>query len=205
MSFRTTAISLFCGMMMLAANVNANPDGFTSMDKNLQQMISFYSADTIVVVLPDGYSLNTRDEEEIRNFVFWKHKPAYVFKCESELTPADLKKNLQFFGPCTRFTRSFASETPFTIDDQGFSFDGDNYHNPEDAFYFMSNSGNRLYTCGNGDNAPLTYTKFMAGAYQLYIFSGNKMVLPVVPEEMEQRIASRVWFHIGRMSSVAQN
>jgi len=45
----------------------------------------------------------------------------------------------------------------------------------------------------------------MAGAYQLYIFSGNKMVLPVVPEEMEQRIASRVWFHIGRMSSVAQN
>jgi len=205
MSFKTTAITFFCGMMMLAANVNANPDGFTSMDKNLQQMISFYSADTIVVVLPDGYSLNTRDEEEIRNFVFWKHKPAYVFKCESELTPADLKKNLQFFGPCTIFTRSFASETPFTIDDQGFSFDGDKYHNPEDAFYFMSNSGKRLYTCGNGDNAPLTYTKFMAGAYQLYIFSGNKMVLPVVPEEMEQRIASRVWFHIGRMSSVAQN
>ncbi|KAF0204445.1 MAG: hypothetical protein FD170_350 [Bacteroidetes bacterium] len=206
MSFRTTAISLFCGMMMmLAANVKANPDGLTAMDKNIQQMISFYAADTIIVVLPDGYSIIKSDEDEIRNFVFWKQKPAYIFKQESELTPSDLQKHLHFFGPCFGFTNSFDSEIPFAINAHGFSFNGTDYQNPEDAFYFMNTAGNRLYTCRNGENFPLSYARCMAGAYQLYIFSGSKMVLPDVPEEMEQRIASRVWFHIGRMTSVAQN
>jgi hypothetical protein len=189
---------------MLATNVKANPDSLTTMDKNLAQMIRFYATDTIVVVLPDGYSINKSDEREIMNFVFWKQTPAYVFKHESDLTSSDFKKHLHFFGPCFRFSWSVASEIPFSIDDQGFSFNGIAYQQPDDAFYYMSSSGKRLYTCRNGENFPLLYVRYMAGAYQRYIFSGNKMVLPAVPQEMEQRIASRVWFHIGRMTSVAQ-
>jgi hypothetical protein len=205
MSAKTTSISLFCGIMiMLATNVKANPDSLTTMDKNLAQMIRFYATDTIVVVLPDEYSINKSDETEIVNFVFWKQKPAYVFKYESDLTPSDFKKHLHFFGPCFRFGNSVTSEMPFTIGAHGFSFNGIAYQQPDDAFYYMSSSGNLLFTCRNGENFPLSYARCMAGAYQLYIFSGNKMVLPDVPEEMEQRIASRVWFHIGRMTSVAQ-
>ncbi|MHC1777232.1 MAG: hypothetical protein AB9834_17655 [Lentimicrobium sp.] len=204
MSFKTTAISLLFSMMMLAANATANPDSLTSMDKNLIQMIGFYSTDTIIVVLPDDYSINERDAAEIVNFVFWKQKPAYVFKQESGLTPSDYHKHLQFFGPCFRFSCSVASEIPFTIDSLGFSFNGIAYHQPDDAFYYMSSSDNRLFTCRNGENIPLSYVRHMAGAYQRYIFRGNTMVLPVMPEEAAQRIASRVWFHIGRMTAVAQ-
>jgi len=203
MSFRTTAISLLFSIMMLAANVTASPDSLATMDKNLAQMIAFYSTDTIIVVLPDDYSIHERDEAEIRNFVFWKQKPAYVFKQESDLTSSDFHKHLHFFGPCFRFTCSVASEIPFAIDSRGFSFNGIAYQQPDDAFYYMSSMGNRLFTCRNGENIPLSYVRHMAGAYQRYIFRGNTMVLPVMPEEAAQRIASRVWFHIGRMTAVA--
>ncbi|NTW23834.1 MAG: hypothetical protein HGA37_03965 [Lentimicrobium sp.] len=205
MSFKTIAISLLCSTMMLAANALSNPDSLTTMDKNIAQMTGFYATDTIIVVLPDDYSINARDEAEIRNFVFWKQKPVYVFKNESDLTPSDFHKHLQFFGPCFRFTYPLASEIPFTIDALGFSFNGIAYQQPDDAFYYMNSSGNRLFTCRNGENIPLLYVRHMAGAYQRYIFSGNSVVLPVVPEEAVQRIASRVWFNIGRMAAVSQN
>lgn len=205
MSAKTTSISLYCGILiMLATNVKANPDSLTTMEKNIAQMIRFYATDTILVVLPDGYCINKSDEAEIVNFVFWKNKPAYDFKHESDLTPSDFKKHIHFFGPCFRFGNSVTSEMPFTIDAQGFSFNSISYQQPDDAFYYMSSSGNRLFTCRNGENIPLSYVRHMAGAYQRYIFRGNIMVLPVMPEEAARRIASRVWFHIGRMTAVSQ-
>ncbi|GAP42032.1 hypothetical protein TBC1_11160 [Lentimicrobium saccharophilum] len=188
-------------LLSLSSKATNNPDGFVTMDKNIRQMISFYDSDTIILVIPDHYRISENDMNEIRNFVFWKQKPEYIVKCESELNDSDLRFNLHFFGPCCRFSGAHFSGTPFAVSEKGFTFGGTGFTQPEDAFYFMNSSGNRLYTCRNGENTPLSYTRYMAGAYQLYIFSGERIVVPALPQETEHRIASMVWFHTGRIAS----
>ena len=53
---------------------------------------------------------------------------------------------------------------------------GRKFDQPQDAFYYMHPSGQRIYTCRNGEEHPLVYIGFLAGAYQLYVFHGNEIV-----------------------------
>lgn len=154
---------------------NAQVKGFVAMDDSVKAMIEFYKVDTILVVLPDAYTIKESNAEAIENFVFWKDKPVYEYKHESTLQPNDFEKNIQFFGPVFKFRNKSLLDIPFGIEKEGFSYRERSFQKPEDAFYYMHPSGRKMYTCQNGDEHPLAYLGFLAGAYQLYIWSGNEI------------------------------
>lgn len=160
----------------LAGSANTTVKSFVAMDDSVKAMLEFYKADTILVVLPDAYVMKKEYAETIENFVFWKNKPVYVYKHESELQEKDLSKNLQFFGPAYKFSDKTLSGIPFTTDDQGFSYKGRWFRAPQDAFYYMHPTHKKLVTCQNSDEYPLAYLGFLAGAYQLYVWHGNELV-----------------------------
>lgn len=199
--FKIAACALSLLFAGISANVNAQNDELLTMDKSIRQMMDFYDADTIMVVLPDNYKISSEDEAEIKSFVFWKRKPAYIFRNESSLKPSDMKRHLHFFGPCYKFKNKELIDVPFTLEANGFSYMDEMYSKPEHAFYYMHSNGKRLYTCRNGENQPLTYIRRMAGAYQLYVFNGNDLLVPALPLEIEQRISSRVWFRAGQLAA----
>ncbi|MDY0103423.1 MAG: hypothetical protein RBS07_10830 [Lentimicrobium sp.] len=152
------------------------PEGFVPMDDSLKAMLHFYDADTILVILPDNYTIHQKDAHAIETFVFWKNKPTYTYKHESELNAADTLKRLQFFGPAFKFSPKTFSDIPFQISENGFAFNGQPFNHPNDALYYMHPSGKRIYTCRNGQEHPLVYIGFLAGAYQLYVFHGNEII-----------------------------
>lgn len=154
----------------------SQPAGFVAMDDSVKLMVRFYETDTIIVVLPDGYNIKPEDSVAICGFVFWKEKPVYVFRQESLLKKADYEKHLQYFGPCFRFSTAAMDGLPFGIERNGFSFEGRMFGHPNDAFYHINNQATRIYTCRNGEEHPLAYIGFMAGAYQFYVFSGNQII-----------------------------
>lgn len=154
----------------------SQPAGFVAMDDSVKLMVRFYETDTIIVVLPDGYNIKPEDSVAVCGFVFWKEKPVYVFRQESLLKKADYEKHLQYFGPCFRFSTAAMDGLPFGIERNGFSFNGRQFAYPNDAFYHINNQATRIYTCRDGEDHPLAYTGFMAGAYQFYVFSGNQII-----------------------------
>jgi hypothetical protein len=154
----------------------SQPAGFIAMDDSVKLMFRFYETDTIIVVLPEGYSIKPEDSVAVCGFVFWKDKPAYVFRNESLLKKADYEKHLQYFGPCFRFSKAAMDGLPLGIERNGFSFNGRQFGHPDDAFYHINNQATRIYTCRNGEEHPLAYIGFMAGAYQFYVFSGNQII-----------------------------
>lgn len=50
--------------------VNAQVKGFVAMDDSVKAMVEFYKVDTILVVLPDAYTIKKDNAEAIENFVF---------------------------------------------------------------------------------------------------------------------------------------
>lgn len=173
--------SVFITVLLLwqvsfAVNSWSQPAGFVAMDDSVKLMVRFYETDTIIVVLPDGYNIKPEDSVAICGFVFWKEKPVYVFRQESLLKKADYEKHLHYFGPCFRFSTAAMDGLPFGIERNGFSFNGRQFAYPNDAFYHINNQATRIYTCRNGEEHPLAYIGFMAGAYQFYVFSGNQII-----------------------------
>jgi len=177
---RITLIGFLTGLTLILTGLNitlnAQVKGFVAMDDSVKAMFEFYKVDTILVVLPDAYTISKNNAEAVENFVFWKNKPVYQYKHESALQPNDFEKNLQFFGPVFKFRNKSLLDIPFGIEAQGFSYKGRSFQKPEDAFYYMHPSLRKMYTCQNGDEHPLAYLGFLAGAYQLYIWNGNEIV-----------------------------
>lgn len=163
-------------LLHMAYTVWSQPSGFIAMDDSVKLMVRFYETDTIVVVSPDGYIIRPEDSTAIRGFVFWKEKPVYVFRQESKLKKADYEQHLQYFGSCFRFSTAAMDGLPFGIERNGFSFNGRQFGNSNDAFYYINNQATRIYTCRNGEEHPLAYIGFMAGAYQFYVFTGNQII-----------------------------
>lgn len=161
---------------MLSLTSIAQMPGFIPMDDSLKAMLHFYDADTILVVMPDNYNIPSNDIHALENFVFWKDKPIYTYKHESEFQATDTLKKVQFFGPANKFSSQVIIDLPFQIIEDGFVFKGRRFNQPQDAFYYMHPSGKRIYTCHNGEEYSLTYIGFLAGAYQLYVFHGNEIV-----------------------------
>lgn len=168
-----TIIFMLC---ILIPPAGAQVAGFVPMDDSLKAMLHFYDADTILVVVPDNYTIQDNDAHTIENFVFWKDKPTYAYKHESELQAMDTLKRIQFFGPAFKFSPKTFSDIPFQIIEDSFEFLGRKFTRPQDAFYYMHPSGKQIYTCRNGEDHPLVYIGFLAGAYQLYVFHGNEII-----------------------------
>ncbi len=168
-----TIIFMLC---IIIPPAGAQVPGFIPMDDSLKAMLHFYDADTILVVLPDDYMIKESDTHALENFVFWKDKPIYTYKHESELQTMDTLKRIQFFGPAYKFSPKTFSDIPFQIIEDGFEFKGRRFCKAQDAFYYMHPSGKRIYTCRNGEDHPLVYIGFLAGAYQLYVFHGNEII-----------------------------
>ena len=166
-------IIMLCSLSLPAST---QVPGFVPMDDSLKAMLHFYDADTILVVLPDDYMIKESDTHALENFVFWKDKPIYTYKHESELQTMDTLKRIQFFGPASEFSPKTFADVPFQIVEDGFEFKGQIFTQPQDAFYYMHPSGKRIYTCRNGEDHPLVYIGFLAGAYQLYVFHGNEII-----------------------------
>ncbi|MHC1777231.1 MAG: hypothetical protein AB9834_17650 [Lentimicrobium sp.] len=176
-TFRSVFITVLL-LLQISSSVKSwsQPAGFVAMDDSVKLMVRFYETDTIVVVSPDGYIIRPEDSTAIRGFVFWKEKPVYVFRQESKLKKEDFEKHLQYFGPCHRFSKAAMDGLPFGIERNGFSFEGRLFGHHNDAFYHINNQATKIYTCRNGEEHPLAYIGFMAGAYQFYVFSGNQII-----------------------------
>lgn len=168
--------SILFMLLFLNPAASSQVQGFVPMDDSLKTMLHFYDEDTILVVLPDNYTIRENDAQAIEDFVFWKDKPTYIYKHESGLISSDTSKRLQFFGPLYKFSKRILSDIPFGMEANGFSFLGRKFDQPQDAFYYMHPSGKRIYTCRNGEEHPLVYIGFLAGAYQLYVFQGNEII-----------------------------
>lgn len=148
------------------------------MDESMQQLLHFYQADTIIVVVPNGYEVKESDQKLIESFAFWMESLTYIYKQESVLETADLEKHLQYFGPVFLFETDILTETPFKVEKNGFSYRGRKFKNPDDSFYYMNSAATRIYTCRNGEDHPLVYIEYLAGGvYPLYVFSGNSITL----------------------------
>ncbi len=153
----------------------SQPSGFIAMDDSVKLMQKFYQTDTIVVVIPDGHDLKPEDAALIRDFVFWKEKPFYEFRHESQPSTTDAGKHLLFSGPLHTFRQITAGDLPVTILKYGFSFNGEQFCQPEDGFYNISDNADRLYICRNGEDAPLSYLGYLTSAYQFYILRGDRI------------------------------
>ncbi len=174
-------VKSFCIVMNLLLNgifISAGfsqPAGFIAMDDSVKLMQQFYHSDTIVVVIPDGHDLNPEDAAMIRDFVFWKEKPFYEFRHESQLNTTDAGKHLLFTGPIHAFRHIATADIPVTPLKYGFSYKGEQFCLPGDGFYYISDNADRLYICRNGKDAPLSYLGYLTSAYQFYILRGDRI------------------------------
>jgi hypothetical protein len=162
----------------LHLNSNAQVGGFVSMDESMQQLLSFYNTDTIIVVIPNGYEVKQNDKNSIESFAFWRENLVYIYKHESALHAEDMAKHLQLFGPAFLFETDIIAGSPIKVEKNGFSYQGRKLKKPNDSFYYMNNEATRIYTCRNGDDFPLVYNEYLAGGvYQLYVFNGSSITL----------------------------
>jgi hypothetical protein len=171
---------LFVFGILLASyfNCNAQVVEFIPMDESMQQLLSFYNTDTIIVVIPKGYEVKQNDKNSIESFAFWRENLVYIYKHESALHAEDMAKHQQFFGPAFLFETDVFTGSPFKIEKNGFSYQGRIFTKPQDSFYYMNNDATRIYTCRNSDDFPLVYHEYLAGGvYQLYVFNGSSITL----------------------------
>lgn len=107
-------------LIILLAESRAQVTAFVPIDESMQQLIDFYQTDTIIVVVPNGYTILNEDKAKMENFAFWMKDMVYIYKEESVLTTIDQQKHLQFFGPVIRFETNILSGTPFKVEKNGF-------------------------------------------------------------------------------------
>jgi hypothetical protein len=154
----------------LITKLEAQTPNFCPMDENFELIQKFYNTDTVIVIFPDSESMSFRDKQDVENFIFWGKKPAFIFKRESVLVPADFDKHLQLYGAIFNFKNSY-SKIPITVCKNSFCYKNESFHNDNDAFYFLTDNSRILYTCRNTNNALNPFSIYGIGAYQLYIYS----------------------------------
>lgn len=171
---------VFVLTMLLASYFHGNAQvvELVPMDDSMQQLLSFYNTDSIIVVTPDGYQVKEMDKKTIENFAFWRENLAYIYKQESEIKTDDMAKHLQLFGPAYLFKTEIIDGSPLNIEQEGFSYQGRKFTKPGESFYYMNNDATRIYTCRNNDDFPLVYNEYMSGGvYQLYVFDGSNIII----------------------------
>ena len=158
----------------------AQVNGYIPGDENYTQTLQFHNVDTLLVVVPHNYSISDQEKIDIENYVFWdqyQKKPVYVYKRETELTERDELKNQQFYGPFFDLQHAEVLSIPFKQVAGGFLFNGEEFTNPADAFFYINDENTRLYTCRNTKQTWHQYANFAAGYFPLYIFRGADLCL----------------------------
>lgn len=173
-------VSMLGILLICTCSIKAQIHGYIQGDENYTLTLSFHKADTVLVVVPHNYNITEQEKTDVENYVFWEQyqkKPIYLYKTETELTPVDASRNIQFYGPFYDFELTETQNIPFKQVEDGFSFNNEIFKNPEDAFFYINNEATRLYTCRNSAQVWHQYTNYAAGYFQLYIFRGIEVYL----------------------------
>lgn len=173
-TLKTSLVVLFITIASITRLDAQTPD-FYPMDENFELLQKFYKADTVLVVFPDSEPISAIDKQAIETFMFWSISPFFYYKKESEINSMDLKKNIQFFGPIFKFQKEY-SELPVRKTFNGFLYKTESFNKENDAFYYMNENANRLYTCKNSSKAINQFFIYGVGAYSFYIFSDYEIV-----------------------------
>lgn len=148
---------------------------FYPMDENMGLLQKFYKSDTVLVVFPDSEPISEIDKRATEKFMFWGTPPFFCYKKESDINSLDLKKNIQFFGPLFKFQKEY-SELPVKKTNHGFLYKTTSFNNDNDAFYYINETANRLYTCKNLNKAINQFYSYLVGAYSFYVFRDSEIV-----------------------------
>lgn len=166
--------------MLIFYSVSAQNSGFVKGDENYTLTLAFHKVDTVLVVVPHIYEISDQEKRTIENYVFWdqyQKKPIYVYKKETELTSGDNSKHLQFYGPFCDFKIAEIQNIPIKQIPGGFRFNDEAFTHAADAFFYINDEANRLYTCQNSRQVFSQSINFAAGYFQLYIFNGDDLYL----------------------------
>jgi|GEM_PF-777749 len=148
---------------------------FYQMDENMELLQKFYKTDTVLVVFPNSEPISAIDKQATEKFMFWGISPIFRYKKESDIDSIDLKKNIQFFGPVFKFQKEY-SELPIKKANHGFLYKNESFNKENDAFYYINENANRLYTCKNMSKAINQFYSYGVGAYSFYIFRDAEIV-----------------------------
>ena len=148
--------------------------------------MAFYRTDLVLVVLPDALTLTDTDKKDIESYVYWEknqNKPMYSYKSESEVTKADFKKHILFYGSFNNFQRKDFLRIPVKKEISGFRFGNQVFNQPTDAFFYINESGTRMYVCKNSEKAKHEFLSIGTGGYPLHIFRGDNILITGVYEQ----------------------
>lgn len=148
---------------------------FVKTDETFQLAQKFANADTIIIVIPDMPVIDSSDLKLINEWNLWGNKA--IYKKESKLKRDDFQSHIHFLGPINQFKTIEPNQIPIKMDKLGFSFHSKSFSQINDAFYYISDDATRFYTLGNSYYATDQLKRHILGAYQLYIFRDNEMLL----------------------------
>lgn len=100
------ALFLLISSACQAQTATGQSSEFIPGDENYTLMLAFHRTDTILVVTPDGFDLDSADRELIEAFPFWgghQKIPHYRYLNEKDLEPHDYTKRIQYYGPFFMF------------------------------------------------------------------------------------------------------
>ena len=175
-----TIYALFILLAATSFGLSAQMLDFAPMDENFSQVLNFHGVDTVWVIYPENYSITKVDSAFVEGYFFWQQvqeKPVYAYKSELLLSFEDFDKHLQFYGPFCQFKRDEILQIPLKQTHTGFSFNDEVFENPDDAFFYMNDSTNRLYTCRNSIHSAFPLRDMPLGFYPLNILHGSEFVL----------------------------
>lgn len=140
----------------------------------------FFGTDTILVVLPNSFTLTESDKNNIESHTMLaenQEKPTYIYKHESGVNASDVKKHILLYGSFHCFERKDLLRIPVKKHKNGFRFNNTVYNQPIDAFFYVNQRATRMYICKNSEKAGHEFFSVGAGAYPLHIFRGTEVLV----------------------------
>lgn len=142
--------------------------------------IAFYKTDSIVVVVPDNYNLNEEDKKDAESYFMYEKnfkKPVYIYKAESAINDQDKQKHLLFYGAYFHFKKYEFCQIPIKRTTNGFQIENLIFNKPDEAFYYVTKNGQRMYVCKNSKQPQISLFTKGIGKFPMHAFKGNEVVL----------------------------
>jgi len=168
--------ALFVGSM----NVNGSTKPYLISKDYCTLTMKFFTADTILVVIPETCTMSEADRSAIENALCCENaqsKPVYIYKSEKAVSAEDSKKHILFYGCFNKFQRKEFLGIPVKKQGEGFRFENRTFTDPADAFFYVNKKADRLYLCKNSDNSRHQFFNIGGTGYPLHIFHERKIVL----------------------------
>jgi len=175
-SFTLVLFALLVGTM----NLKGSNKPYLVTKEYCTLTMKFFSADTIVVVVPESCTMSEADRHAIENALCCENaqcKPVYMYKSEKVVSESDNKKHLLFYGCFNKFQRKEFLGIPVKKQGGGFRFENRSFTDPADAFFYVNKKANRLYLCKNSEKSQHQFFKIGGTGYPLHIFHESEIVL----------------------------